>query len=121
MRYDSGQGDDRILIFGCFELLDGLVRADVWLCDSIFKIVPDFFYQLNTFHFTFAPNVNSAAIYSLLLNKTASTYSKLLQQLAILIPTAAPRTILVDFERAAVNAFQTAYPDAAVSDCCLNK
>lgn len=42
LRYDSGPGDDRILIFGCLELL-GLARADVWLSDGTFKVVPGLF------------------------------------------------------------------------------
>ena len=42
--FDSGPGDDRIIIMGCDELLDGLGRADIWLADGTFKIVPGMFF-----------------------------------------------------------------------------
>ena len=29
--YDSGPGDDRMILMGCAELLDGLAQADLWL------------------------------------------------------------------------------------------
>ena len=32
--YDSGPGDDRMILMGCAELLDGLARADLWLADG---------------------------------------------------------------------------------------
>jgi len=32
--YDSGPGDDRMIMMGCAELLDGLARAELWLAVS---------------------------------------------------------------------------------------
>ncbi|KII65975.1 hypothetical protein RF11_15196 [Thelohanellus kitauei] len=35
--FDSGPGNDRIILMGDLELLDGLSRATVWLADGTFK------------------------------------------------------------------------------------
>lgn len=115
--YDSGPGDDRILLIGCLQLLDGLARAETWIADGTFKVVPSVFFQLYSIHFQFTDGINPAGVYCLLPNKTADTYRRVLDQLHILIPAAAPRKILIDFERAAMNIFSDAYPDATISGC----
>ena len=43
LMYDSGVGDDRLLIFGDRHLLEGLERAEIWLADGTFKAVPTIF------------------------------------------------------------------------------
>jgi hypothetical protein len=43
--FDSGPGDDRMIIMGCDELLDGLGRSDIWLADGTFKVVPGLFFS----------------------------------------------------------------------------
>jgi hypothetical protein len=48
--FDSGPGPHRLLMFGDIMLLDGLARADLWLADGTFKVVPSIFYQLYTIH-----------------------------------------------------------------------
>jgi hypothetical protein len=40
-----------------------------------------------------------------------------LERLRDIVPLAKPKTVLVDFERAAMNAFRTAYPDARITGC----
>lgn len=115
--YDSGSGDDRMLILGCLPLLDGLARADVWIADGTFKVVPSIFFQLYTIHFNFSDAVNPVGVYCLMTNKTAATYQRFIEQLRVLIPQAAPQKILVDFERAAINAFKAAYGNALVTGC----
>jgi len=52
--YDSGPGDDRLILMGCAELLDGLARADLWLADGTFKVVPNVFFRLNVARLTVA-------------------------------------------------------------------
>ena len=78
--YDSGCGNDRIILMGCNELLDGLARADVWLSDGTFKVVPGIFFQLYSIHFNFGSGINPAAVYRLLTNKTAETYNRVLRK-----------------------------------------
>ena len=70
--YDSGPGEERIIILGCNELLDALARASMWLADGTFKVVPSLFFQLYTIHFQFVHGINPAALYCLLKNKTRS-------------------------------------------------
>src|ERR1043165_7989197 len=106
--YDSGPGDDRMIMLGCLELLDGLARADIWLADGTFKVVPNVFFQMYSVHFNFASGISPAAVYCLLTNKTGQTYERMLHELHHHIFQAAPRTILFDFEKAAMNAFQLA-------------
>jgi len=115
--YDSGPHNDRLILIGCPQLLDGLARADVWIADGTLKVVPSVFFQLYTIHFNFSEGIHPAGIYCLLTNKTAETYTRLLDQLRLLIPAAAPQKILIDFERAAINAFANAFPDATVTGC----
>lgn len=115
--YDSGPGDNRIIVMGCLELLDGLARADVWLADGTFSVVPTIFFQLYSIHFVFGSGVCPAAVYCLLPNKTAETYARVIHELQRLIPRASPNKVLVDFERAAMNTFAAAYPNAVVTGC----
>jgi hypothetical protein len=115
--YDSGPGDDRIILMGCMELLDGLARADVWLADGTFKVVPSVFFQLYSVHFNFGSGITPAALYCLVVNKTEDTYGRVLAELHRLVPRATPRTVLVDFEKSAMNAFSAAYPNATVTGC----
>jgi len=61
VQYDSGVEEDRLIIFGCTALLDGVVRAPVWLADETFKVVPLLFFQLYTLHFQFVQGINPSA------------------------------------------------------------
>ena len=118
--FDSGAGANRIILMGCNELLDGLARSDVWIADGTFKVVPSVFFQLYSIHFIFGAGINPAGLYCLLLDKTAATYGRVLDQLRQLVPLAGPRTVLVDFGKAAINAFRTANPNARVTGCCFH-
>jgi len=67
--YDSVPGDDRMILMGCAELLDGLAQADLCLADETFKVVPNVFFQLYSIHFDFGSGIHPAALYCLLLTK----------------------------------------------------
>ena len=45
IRFDSGLGDNRLILISCPELLDGLARASLWLADGTFKVVPTLFFS----------------------------------------------------------------------------
>lgn len=115
--FDSGAGTERVIILGCDILLDGLARADMWLADGTFSVVPAIFFQLYSIHFKLGCGINPAALYCLLTNKTASTYTALLNAIKVLVPAANPSKVLVDFEKAALTAFRTAFPSATVTGC----
>src|ERR1044072_10039538 len=107
--YDSGPGEERIIILGCNKLMDALARASLWLADGTFKVVPSIFFQLYTIHFQFVPGINPAALYCIVTDKKRGTYGRILDQLLIIIPTAAPTVILTDFESAAMGAFRARF------------
>jgi len=89
----------------------------MWLADGTFKVVPSVFFQLYTVHFAFGNGVCPAAICCLLSDKSAATYERLHREVKNLIPTDAPSSILVDFEKAAMNAFSAAYTTATLRGC----
>ena len=115
--FDSGPGSDRIIIFGCQELLDGLARAPTWLADGTFNVVPSLFFQLYSIHFQFVQGINPAGLYCLLPNKLRVTYDRLLLAICNLIPSAKPSTILTDFEIAANKCFAARFPSARITGC----
>ena len=115
--FDSSPGPDRLLLLGCNELLDGLARASMWLADGTFKVVPSVFFQLYTIHFQFVKGINPAAVYCLVSNKSRATYDRIIHQLLVLIPSAAPTVILTDFESAAMGAFRARFPTARITGC----
>ena len=57
--YDSGPGDDRMILMGCAKLFDGLARADLWLADGTFKAMPNVFFQLYSIHFDFGIRIRN--------------------------------------------------------------
>lgn len=115
--FDSGPGTDRMILLGCEALLDGLARADIWIADGTFSVVPSLFFQLYSIHFQFGEGINPVGLYCLLRNKTNEAYTRMLTALHNLIPAASPHKILIDFERAAITAFENAYPLAVVTGC----
>ena len=89
----------------------------MWLSDGMFKVVPAIFFQLYTIHFEFVQGINPAAVYCLLCDKTRGTYDRIIEQLLLLIPSAAPTIILTDFESASMGAFCARFPTARISGC----
>ena len=115
--HDSGPGDDRLLVFGDRDLLQALGRSALWLADGTFKVVPTLFYQLYTIHFDYVGGIHPAGVYCLLPDKSGRTYARLMDVLKVLVPNAQPRLILTDFESAAMNAFNAAYPSSYPAGC----
>lgn len=115
--FDSGPGDDRIIMLGDWELMRGLERATMWLADGTFAVVPALYYQLYTIHFQMVGGYNPVGVYCLLTNKTQRTYERVLAELRVLLPNAAPSSVLVDFETAAMRSFAAAFPTATITGC----
>lgn len=109
--------EDRIVILGDRNLINGLERSAVWLADGTFKKCPSLFFQLYTIHFELSAGINPTALYCLLPDKSSATYTRLLQEVKSIIPNATPEVILTDFERSAMNAFRDAYPSSQVTGC----
>ncbi len=56
-------------------------------------------------------------MYALLPNKREITYDRLLAEVKNLIPRANPQWVSMDFERAAMNSFESAFPNTQVLGC----
>lgn len=88
-----------------------------WFADGTFKVVPELFYQLYSIHCDVRGSVLPAA-YILMTSKSASTYERALTALKNVCEiTDGPSTIVVDFEQAAVSAFQCVFPNASIKGC----
>ena len=64
--FDSGPGNDCIIMIGCDVLLDGLARAEIWLGDGTFSVVVTIFFQLYSIYFQFEEGMNPATVYCML-------------------------------------------------------
>lgn len=115
--FDSGHGDnERVLIFSTQSNLQLLRENGHWFMDGTFKVVPEVFFQLYTIHVLMADNV-LPCVYALLPNKQCSTYRQLFQKMLHLEPALSPQSVMVDYERGAINAFSEVFPDAHVQGC----
>ena len=84
--------------------------------DGTFKTAPPLFNQLYSIHSIVNGNV-LPLVYTLMANKTEKCYNKLFSELKALGPTLSPRTIMTDFECAAINAFRAVFPDSDQQGC----
>ena len=100
-------------------MINYLQSSPSWLADGTFKLSPKMFYQLYTVHIQ-GPGIAPAYVYGFLPNKTQSTYKLFLDILLSLFPNAAPDKILIDFELAAMKAFEKALPNATISGCIFH-
>ncbi|CAF5135700.1 unnamed protein product, partial [Rotaria sp. Silwood1] len=83
LQFDSGPGDD---------------------LDGTFKVAPSICYQLYAMHIVYR-NAVIPIVFALLPNKNQSTYHRLLDKLKELCPLWHPKSIMMDFEKAAMNEF----------------
>ena len=108
LQYDSGPGEHRILIFASSEQLDILSECEEVLIDGTFKMTPTIFTQLYTIHGVYRDAV-FPLVFTLLSDKQQATYEKVINQLRLLRPSWNPKSVMVDFEKAAINAFQKVF------------
>jgi hypothetical protein len=114
--HDSGVNDPaRILVLGDRKLVLEL-KKDTIYGDGTFDKVPSMFYQLYTWHAKVG-NSYPPCIYILLQKKNTDTYSRMFEIMKLLIPNLAPLKVLVDFEKACMNAVRIAFPHAEVKGC----
>lgn len=114
--FDSGPEASRILVFATRENLDFLASCPVWLADGTFKVAPSLFDQLFVLH-GIRGGVTCPLVYALLPNRKTETYSRVLSALLDSQAGLAPTTIMTDFERAELSAFNEAFPRAEQKGC----
>lgn len=115
--FDSGVGDsNRIIVFGTERSCSIISQGQHWFADGTFAIAPEIFFQLFTVHVLMNGQI-IPCLYCLLPNKTQDTYRRLWTELKTIVPTGNPSSIMMDFEKAAINAVQDVYPNANIQGC----
>ncbi|KHJ43674.1 FLYWCH zinc finger domain protein [Trichuris suis] len=118
--YDSGLGDDdRILIFGRLSYGAWSIYMRNLVANATFDIkcplFPHVFVLMAERGGFFIP-----VLFGLLPNKQESTYRHMFSALKQMWPELAPESIVVDFDRATMNALTAAFPRARVVGCFAN-
>jgi hypothetical protein len=91
-------------------------RCNRWYADGTFKSSPKLFCQLYTIHGVQYNNV-IPTVFALVPNKSEAAYIRLLEALKSIKPNLRPDSIMVDFDRAAINAFLQQFPQSTVHGC----
>ena len=94
---DSGQSEDRIIIFGRESWTDMLLDSDVRYADGTFRLAPPLFAQVYVILAKKHGGVHPI-LYALLPNKRRSTYVRMFLMLHDKIRGLNPRAIMCDFE-----------------------
>ena len=96
-------------------MLSLLQESQSWYAYGTFKVVPEQFFQLYTIHAEKGSTI-VPCIYALLTNKTQATNKKLFTKILEINPELNPFLIMVDFEKASINAFEEKFL-SVVSGC----
>ena len=108
-----------MLIYGSEASLSFLAESNEWFMDGMFSVAPPQFSQLYTVH-GLRNGHHVIRCYGLLANKQGDTYIEFLQQVRQLTNDAQPTSIMVDFERACINAITVVFPQANVIGCLFH-
>ena len=104
--FDSGVGDvNRLIIFATNDAIRVLATNPHWFMDGNFKVCPEIFFQIYTIHVLINHQVFSC-VFALLPSKTEATCNCSLTEVLKAVKNIGnePEHIVVDFERAAMNA-----------------
>ena len=82
-----------------------VTNSDHWFVDGNFKFCPEVFFQICRIHTGLGEKVFRCA-FALLPNKSQATYTRLFHELFNTVDGNWPVTILLDFERNALNTIQ---------------
>ena len=121
--YDSGpMADSRVVVFAADQCLEKLASAETWFMDGNFSMAPPLFQQLYVVRVPLGETANSVA-YALLTNKTQQTYEELLEALVDGCCErnwdGDPKTIILDFEIAAIQAIRSVIGNHVRIQCCF--
>ena len=113
------EGEDGMLIFACEADLLFLASQLHWFVDGTFSITPNGYAQQYTIHAMYDGKIYPC-VYALLPGKSTDVYIKFIQEVLLLLPAgtvANPASIMMDFEKAAMNAFEHHFPHAEIAGC----
>lgn len=116
--------EEKIMIFCTISNFQYLQEAEYWIMDGTFKTVPRLFQQMYTIHALVGRGDNARVlpmIYALMTSKSEECYNELFHEVITLSEEAnqvlSPPLILTDFEKAAINATQSEFPDSINKGC----
>ena len=87
--------------------------------DGTFSVTPPQFAQLYTIH-GIRNGHHVIGFYALLPNKQGETYIEFLRQVIRMTGAASPATVMIDYERACINAVQQVYPQTTLVGCLFH-
>jgi MULE transposase domain len=116
--------DGKLVVFCADTELHTLHNSPYIVCDGTFEMAPNSAYQLYTMH-GFKSDEGMPLLWALLPNKAKSTYVEMLECVRLAMinkfgDVGGPRTFLVDFEMAAIDAIATVFPAATVKGCTFH-
>lgn len=114
--FDSGKVEERMLIFATKENLKELSNSQHCFVDGTFDIVPNIFSQLFSIHCIKNTKI-IPLVYALLPNKKQTTYIKLLTKILELEKNLKPVSVMSDFEKASISAFEEIFPNISIRGC----
>ena len=90
--------------------------AGDFLVDGTFKIVAEIFYQVYIFHAVYRGHV-VPVLYALLRRKNVHTYQNLVHQILRFAPNWHPVSIMLDFEQACIDVYDSNFPNVSLYGC----
>ncbi|KAL4131605.1 hypothetical protein QTP88_008898 [Uroleucon formosanum] len=114
--FDNKSDTKRILLFSTKNSLELMNNCLNWFCDGTFTCSPIPFKQLYTIHAVHYSNVIPSA-YALLPDKKEDTYIQMFKALKSLNQNLNPKSIMMDFEKAAMNAVKSEFPNTSINGC----
>ena len=114
LMHDSGPCPQHV--FSTRDNLRLLAESEDWFADGTFDVAPGLFQQLYTIHCR-CYGVMLPLVFALLPGKSTQVYTRLLQALKDLEPRLAPKTLMSDFEQAAIRAFEQEFLNVSITGC----
>ena len=105
-----------LTILGTQENILMLARYPHWFCDGIFDSAP-IGYQLYTIHVLLNETVTNPTVFCIAKDKTEVMYNTIFSTLKEHNPLLNPASIMIDYERAALNALTQNFPNAEIQGC----
>ncbi|XP_064089232.1 uncharacterized protein LOC135203434 [Macrobrachium nipponense] len=112
---DSGQGSNRIIIFGRESWKHYLVES-TWFVDGTFNVARILFSQVFCILAKKFDGVQPI-LHILLTNTQRSTYVRMFEMVKSLVPNVRPQCIHCDFEQAAIGAMRKCFPGVKIRGC----
>jgi len=118
--WDSGEDDpQRLFVFCTDRNIDTVEQNAHWFMDGTFKVAPELFVQLFTIH-ALVDNRALPMVYVLLRSKTQADYERVFRKLLESRNTLSPSSILLDFEKATLQASAAVFAHVTVTGCLFH-